>query len=308
MRTHKLSVAATALILALVGTACGSDSDSDADAGGGGGETSEAERGSEEALRRAVEDNLAAMNAGDTDAFLAGQSARCREVTTASEAGQAMELIDTLYGDISLRELDILEFDGVNARVLGTTGIEALDDAGEQDGARWVWEEGEWRSDDCEEGATGQAADEDPAEGDTSATVPPDLAVGESHAWDDGVSVTVAALTGIPLDSLGEFDTVTEGHTPFSVELEIVNEGDQPLDLSEFGLVVEGATNGGSVDSVYLEDAEFLEGRLAPGETMDFRDAYSIDTARNGSELVIEVWRYHDDMDFEPPTWSGSVS
>ncbi|UCM88588.1 DUF4352 domain-containing protein [Streptomyces marincola] len=304
MRTHRLLVTTTALTLALVGTACGSEEGTDQ----GGAGASEAERGSEEALRQAVEDNLAAMNAGDTDAFLAGQSARCRELTTASAADQAMELIGTLYGDISLRELDILEFDGTSARVLGTTGIEALDDAGEQDGARWVWEEGAWRSDDCEEGATGQAADEDPAEGDTSATVPSDLAVGESHAWDDGVSVTVAALAEIPLDSLGEFDTVTEGHTPFWVELEIVNDGDQPLDLSEFGLIVEGATNGGAVESVYLEDTEFLEGRLAPGETMDFRDAHSIDTARNGSELVIEVWRYNDDMGFEPPTWVGSLS
>ncbi|KAB8167226.1 hypothetical protein FH609_012645 [Streptomyces sp. 3MP-14] len=215
------------------------------------------------------------------------------------EAAEAIGLIDALYGEITFETLDILEFDGTTARVHGTTGIEDLDRANGDDGARWIWEDGAWRDDSCAED-TGAAPDD-------AAAAPSDLAVGDAFAWEDGTSLTIDGVTEIPLDSLGEFDTVTEGHTPFQVNMTIVNDGQQPVDLGEFGIVVEGATNGGTVESVYLTDQEYLEGRLAPGESTEYRDPYSIDTEANGRDLVIEVWRYTDDMSLDAPTWIATI-
>ncbi|TDC73792.1 hypothetical protein [Streptomyces hainanensis] len=296
-------VPAAATLLVLSTAACGSDAESgddprdarSADAGG-----------SEEELRRAVEDSLGAINEGDADALLAGQSAACREQTSADEAVEALALIEALYGEIRLEEIEILEFEGTSAVVRGTTGIEALDSAGDDDGARWIWEDGAWRDDSCDDAGSAQDSGQDAAP-DPDATVPSDLAAGETHEWDDGVSVTLTGVTEIPSDSLGEFDLVTEGHTPFFVELTIVNDGEQPADLGEFSTLVEGATNGGTVDSVYVEGEEYLEGRLAPGETKEHREPYSIDTAANGSDLVIELWRYQEDMDFDAPTWVATI-
>ncbi|MDT0268688.1 hypothetical protein RM844_20590 [Streptomyces sp. DSM 44915] len=287
-----LLTAATATALALTG--CGGDDGAD-DAQ----PRPSADGGTEDALRQAVQANLDAINAGDAEAVFASRSASCQEDVTVAEAAAAVELIDALYGEITFESLDVLEFDGTTARVHGTTGIEALDEANGTEGARWIWEDGAWRDDSCAE-EVGAVPDDPPA-------APSDLAAGDTHAWADGTSLTIEGSTEIPLDSLGEFDTVAEGHTPFWVAMTIVNDGEQPIDLGEFGLVVTGATNGGTVDSVYLTDQEFLEGRLAPGETKEYREAYSIDTEANGRDVVIEAWRYTDDMTLDAPTWITTI-
>ncbi|WP_129841119.1 nuclear transport factor 2 family protein [Streptomyces sp. RFCAC02] len=291
---HGIVAAFTTAALTLAAAACSSDGDD--------GNRPSAAGGSREQLRQAVEDNLAAINDGDVDALLASQSANCRERTTPEETAQALELIDAFYGDVSLEDLDIIEFDGTTARVRGTTGIEAIDESGDQDGARWIWEDGAWRDDSCDEDAADDQEADDPAD-----TVPTDLPVGKSHDWSDGATTTVTGVSEIPDDSLGEFSTLTEGHTPFWVEITITNHSEQPIDLGDFHLSVEGATNGGTVDSVYIEDQEHLEGRLAPGETKEWRDSYSIDTAANGRDLVIEVWRTSEDLFLDAPTWVATI-
>jgi hypothetical protein len=135
-----------------------------------------------------------------------------------------------------------------------------------------------------------------------------DLALGDTHNWTDGVSLTITGLPEIDPTTLGEFDTVTEGTTPFRVEMTITNGTDQPLDLSEFTSIVEGATNGGAPDSEYFEGDELLEGRLAPGGTKEHADSYSVNVADLGRDMVVEIWRMHDDMDLDAPTWVGSIT
>jgi hypothetical protein len=104
----------------------------------------------EAALRQAVQDSVDAINEGDVQAILDAQSARCRDRTSEAEAQQAVDLMETLYGDVTLQSLDILEFNEDGAVVKGTTGIQALDEADDgTDGARWIYEDGAWRDDDC---------------------------------------------------------------------------------------------------------------------------------------------------------------
>ncbi|GAA3870641.1 hypothetical protein [Streptomyces sedi] len=298
-RTRRLLIAAaTATVVTLTG--CGSDDGTDDNRSPRQGEAG----GTEDDLLQAIDDNLAAINDGDAEAVFASRSAACREEATVEEAAEAVGLVGALYGEISFETLEVLEFDGTTARVRGTTGIEALDsdDGEEGEGARWIWEEGAWRDDSC-----GEDSDDEAEDADEAATAPSDLPAGEGYDWGDGISLTVDGVTEMPLDSLGEYDSVPDGHTPFQVEMTIVNDGDQPLELDEFAIVVEGATNGGTVDSLYLMDQEYLEGRLAPGESKEHREAYSIDTAAHGRDLVVEGWRYTDELGSDTPTWVVTI-
>lgn len=103
----------------------------------------------EDDLKAAVQDNITAYNDGDLAAARALLSERCRAETSEDDTRETIELIDQLYGDITLQDITVHDIDGDTARVSATTGIQALDDAGDDDGAQWVYEDGAWRTDDC---------------------------------------------------------------------------------------------------------------------------------------------------------------
>ncbi|UED86750.1 hypothetical protein [Streptomyces profundus] len=153
------------------------------------------------------------------------------------------------------------------------------------------------------------ATDDDDGEEPGGASLPGDLAFGDTHNWNDDTSVTVAGVTEVPLDQLSEFDVefLTEGHTPVAVEVAIHNEGDVPLDLAEFAFFVRGATTGGEADSLFLDGDEFLEGRLAPGQTRDHIEHVSFDVGAYGADITVETMRFYEGMDFDNPVWAGTI-
>ncbi|WP_049568765.1 hypothetical protein [Streptomyces sp. SBT349] len=299
IRRTTVRTATAVLVLGICITACGSDDDT----GSSTNSDNASSGGTEEALRQAVQDGLDAMNSGDTEALLNGRTARCREQTTVEEAQQSTDLIDSLYGDITLEELQILEFDETSARVLGTTGIEALDEANNQDGARWTWEDGAWRNDDCDDN-TENGENSDPA-----GAAEGDLPLGEVYAWDDGLAVTVDNLRQVPASDLGEYETVEDAEIPFVADVTITNTGDQPYDLSGLHLGVTGATQGGDAYNTSYENVGAVghyEGRLAPGETLESVHGWTIEE-QHGLDVVIEAFR-NDDWQLPQPTWIGSIT
>ncbi|WP_062207952.1 hypothetical protein [Streptomyces sp. NBRC 109706] len=165
---------------------------------------------------------------------------------------------------------------------------------------------------------SGEAVTEDPAteeepapvdEPQTAPGMPDDLAWGDTHNWNDGVSLTIAGVTQVPDADLGEFDRefMTDGHTPLAVQVAITNDGEAPLDLMEFSFLVNGATTGGEAESLFLEGDVFLEGRLAPGQTRDYTDHVSFDIGEYGSDITVEAMRFYDGMDFDHPIWVGTI-
>ncbi|MBB0242742.1 hypothetical protein FNQ90_01115 [Streptomyces alkaliphilus] len=302
--TRTTAVLFTAFTLLGALTACGADS---GDEGGTGGEGSSTEAGgTEEALREAVQANVDAINGGRADAVYTLLSERCRTQTTMEEVEFSLELIKELYGDLTLEDVTVHEVDGHTALVEGKTGVEALDRAEEEDGGgRWIHEDGNWRNDECDDTDTAEA--EGNFEEEDSDRSGADLALGETHTWDDGVALTLTEVTEIPAEGIGEYDYVSEGQTPFTVTLTIVNDSGSPVDLDDFYVSVQGTTTGGSADSVYLDGSEFLEGRLAAGQTREHEEHFSFDTEKYGHDLVIEANRPSDFLNPDSPAWIATL-
>lgn len=146
-------------------------------------------------------------------------------------------------------------------------------------------------------------------EQDTNA-VPTDLALGDTHNWNDGISLAVTGVTEVPASELGEFDAefLPEGETPVELAITVTNAGEAPLDLSEFAFFIEGATTGGEATPQFFEGDEFLEGRLAPGESRDHAQHYSFNTSEYGTDVTVEGLRMYDGMDFDSPIWAVAIS
>ncbi|GAB3125545.1 hypothetical protein GCM10027160_48330 [Streptomyces calidiresistens] len=286
-------------------TACGADG---GDGAGGGGDATPAEAGgTEEALRAAVRANVDAINGGRADAVHDLLSERCRARTTVEEVGFGLELIRELYGNLTLEEVTVRDMDGNTAVVEGKTGIEALDRAEEEGGGgRWVHEKGEWRNDECDDTDTAGTDGDTVGEGDAG-RADTDLPLGEPHTWADKVALTITDVSGIPADRIGEYDHVPEGQAPFTVTLTITNGSGDPVDLEDFHLSVRGITTGGSADSVYLDGSEFLEGRLAAGQTREHEEHFSFDTDKYGHDIVIEGNRLSDLVNPDSPTWIAAL-
>lgn len=138
-------LAAALLAIALPITACGGDGDdgSDGDNPLSQGANAEAD------IEQAVRDHMDAINDGDIDRIVEFTSQRCRDATSEQEMQEMVDLIDTMYGDITIQELTISDVTENSALVRGTTGIQALDEAGDGDGSPWILEDGAWREDDC---------------------------------------------------------------------------------------------------------------------------------------------------------------
>ncbi|MCE7079612.1 hypothetical protein LZF96_05340 [Streptomyces sp. ST2-7A] len=284
-------------------TACGEGT---GDGTGGEGASTEA-GGTEEALRDAVQANMDAINGGHADAMYNLLSERCRARTTMEEVEFSLGLIKELYGNLTLEEVIVRDMDGNTAIVEGKTGIEALDRAEEEDGGgRWIHEDGDWRNDECD--------DTDPADTDENTVGEEhadqsgaDLPLGDTHTWDDGVALTITDVTEIPADRIGEYDYVSEGQTPFTVTLTVVNDSGNPVDLDDFYISVQGITTGGSAESVYLDGSEILEGRLATGQTREHEEHFSLDTDKYGQDIVIEGNRLSALMGPDSPTWIATL-
>ncbi|WP_190232961.1 hypothetical protein [Streptomyces avicenniae] len=295
-RARRGALTAVATLLALSATACGSDGD-DGDAAAAS-EQPTASSGTEEQLRQAVEDSFAAMTSADAASVHAAQSAACRELTSVEEVEAFLVLMEDFDEPPTLQEVEIEEFDGTSARVRAITTDTSLAGTPVIDTLDWVWEEGAWHDNSCE-GELDEGVGSVPASS--------ELAVGETHTWDDGISMTVASLTEVTAESLGDLVEVTEGHTPFRAEVTVVNDSEVPIELDLFQPFVVGATTGGEADGLHLaEGYEPFGGRLAPGETKEFSPAFSIDTAEYGTELTVQVW--YGTETAGPPSWTGSLS
>jgi hypothetical protein len=299
-RTRTAVTLAAALATALTLTACGSDDRTSASGTGGTG-------GSDAELRAAVQNNLKAINDADADAVIAAHTVRCRAIVDKDYLPISLGLIEELYGEITLEELKILQNDGAVARVRGTTGIQALDEDDEDsDGARWVYEDGEWRNDDCDDEDQGDDPEATDDNGQGTAA-PGDLAIGDSHTWDGtGLTVTVTDVT--ERSEFGEWDMPTADSTPFSVHVTIANDGDAPIDLSDVAITVEGATSGGGVNLDYFEGDLELSGRLAVGETITGTWSDSINEDY-GRDLVITIAHWHDSNSVwaDDPQWLATI-
>lgn len=100
----------------------------------------------EDDVEQAVRDYMDAMNSGDVDRIRELTSERCRDEQSREETQELVDLVDEVYGDIDLKSIEITDVTDDSAQVNAVSGIDALDD---DDSARYVLEDGQWRVDDC---------------------------------------------------------------------------------------------------------------------------------------------------------------
>lgn len=142
-----------------------------------------------------------------------------------------------------------------------------------------------------------------------AATVPTDLALGDTHNWSDGISLTITSVTAVPTSELDQFEAefIPEGEIPIELAVTVTNGSQEPVDLSEFSFFIEGATTGGEATSQFFEGDEFLDGRLAPGQSRDHTSHYSFNTSEYGTDITIEGFRIYDEMDLDSPVWVAAI-
>jgi hypothetical protein len=126
-RIRAAATLATATLIALA-AACGSEDSAEDD------------------VKQTLQDQVEAINEDDVKTVRELTSQRCREQVSEDETRQTIDLIDELYGDIELQSIDVTDITEDSAQVNVTTGIDALDN---EDSARWILEDGQWRMDDC---------------------------------------------------------------------------------------------------------------------------------------------------------------
>ncbi|MEV8410915.1 hypothetical protein AB0R12_35655, partial [Streptomyces niveus] len=130
-----------------------------------------------------------------------------------------------------------------------------------------------------------QAADEEPAE-DT------ELAVGDGFRYKDGVKVTVTKVSKLKAADFGEYDVKPEAdQTGFRVSWDITNGSKKPIDLDAWGFDAQGATTGGTTESLFAENgSRLMGGRLAPAKTGTFTSEYALPKA-DGLDIVFTMTR-----------------
>ncbi|MBN0046384.1 hypothetical protein JS756_20210 [Streptomyces actuosus] len=170
--------------------------------------------------------------------------------------------------------------------------------------------------------AASQAADCGPDSGDrcndgsaSPAAAEPntELAVGDTFAYDDGLTLQVTGISRIT--RYGEYDEKPAADkTAFRVVWTVTNGTDKPYDLDNLGYDAKGATSGGETELLYVEvDSKQMTGRLAPGRSGRFTSEYAI-AKSDGNEIVFTLSRvdaaYMDDDTAylgEDPHWTGAV-
>jgi hypothetical protein len=128
-----------------------------------------------------------------------------------------------------------------------------------------------------------------------------ELVFGESYAWEAGLTVTVYQpaeyLTPEPAD------LIPDGELPFIAEVTLLNNGTEPVDLSELSFVV-GTAGGGSGTTIGVDGAGFREGTLAPGATREVLQAWSLDVDTYGRDIEVSGMWFGD---IDTPLWSGTL-
>ncbi|MGK5529042.1 hypothetical protein [Streptomyces sp. URMC 129] len=150
---------------------------------------------------------------------------------------------------------------------------------------------------DSDAGGSGDIGDE------PSGPTTTELSPGQSYTWEeDGLTVTVGPATVYTGSDPADF--VTPGETPFTVDVTILNEGTEPVDLADLRFMAE--TPGGTTASpATVGGAGFLEGALAPGGTEEAVQAWSLDTAAHGSDVVITASWF---VSIDSPRWATTIS
>ncbi|WP_059012228.1 DUF4352 domain-containing protein [Streptomyces specialis] len=121
-----------------------------------------------------------------------------------------------------------------------------------------------------------------------------ELTPGQSYTWEEqGLTVTVGPASRYTGTDPADF--LVEGETAFTVDVTIVNEGSAPADLADLRFTAE-TPDGTPASTASVAGAGFLTGTLAPGDTEEAVQAWSLDTAAHGSDVVI-VGSWFADID-----------
>jgi len=134
------------------------------------------------------------------------------------------------------------------------------------------------------------------------------LRFGESYTWPDGLKVTVVGAKVFTDYDPDLLESAEPGSTDFRVTLKLANGGKTPVALDDLSLIVEGATNGGEAASTSFEKGSLpLEGRLAPGVTVEKNDDNVLET-KYGRKVVVTVQRSSDDFSLDFPEFTGEIT
>lgn len=131
---------------------------------------------------------------------------------------------------------------------------------------------------------------------------------GQTYRWPDGVSVSVIEAK-VFTNFNKEFDEhATAGATDFRLQIRITNGSHAPFDLGDLSTITEGATNGGEATvGIWTDDGSPLEGRVAPGLTVEKTDDATLEN-RYGKKIVVTVQRMTDDLSADFPEFSGAIT
>lgn len=159
-----------------------------------------------------------------------------------------------------------------------------------------------------EEQADAAPADEEPADEEPAKET--ELAVGDGFRYKDGVKVTVTKVSKLRAADFGEYDVKPEAdQTGFRVSWDITNGSKKPIDLDAWGFDAEGATTGGTTETLFAENgSRMMGGRLAPAKSGTFTSEYALPKA-DGLDIVFTMTRMDESADLlaEDPHWTGSI-
>ncbi|TXS44929.1 hypothetical protein [Streptomyces sp. OR43] len=131
------------------------------------------------------------------------------------------------------------------------------------------------------------------------------LPFGKPYAWPDGLEVTVIEAT--VFTDWSEYEEPDPKNTEFRIRLKVDNKSQQPINLDELSIMVDGATNGGQASSSSFEKGSApLEGRLAPGVSAVKTHDNALEK-RYGKDVVVTVQRTTDDGFEAFPEFTGTI-
>lgn len=153
-----------------------------------------------------------------------------------------------------------------------------------------------------------EAAGDLPGAGAEDAAAQTELAVGDTYTYDDGLAVTIDSID--KLTQFGEYDDKPAAdETGFRINITIENGTKKPFNLEETYLDVQGATNGGEVFMLYVEEgSKEMVGRLAPGVKTTKTAEFALGN-EYGKTIVATFSRMDSgaDMMASDPNWTGDI-
>jgi hypothetical protein len=215
---------------------------------------------SEEALVEAATDGAQALLDRDWDTAYGLFSERCREQVSRDDFEEQTTFVILLaegffeveWDELELDEVTVTRLEGdegeVRVRVVRADGEPLSED--EEDPEPWVFEDGEWRSDDCDDfGEDGLSADESPSPEATGPGSNRDEAVrmGTAHEF-GGWRITVTDVLLDATDVVLEEDEFNDEPAPgnqfvlVTLEAEYIGE-EEPGNLGDLDFQVVGPSN-----------------------------------------------------------------